>query len=169
MTLLWDLYWPVAAAGLVIGIVVGWFAFPLGASRKRRYGLIAIGLAGAIGIAALWHGPLGAGERLQRMIDTRVRAELDRLELPFIKATLDQPLSRSLVLSGPADDFQREELPRYMLEIPGVAAATWSERGGYPVPLAVEAAAAGVLAFLIGLLLTYLIELRRRANAHWRW
>ena len=169
MSLLWSLYWPVVAAGFLIGLIVGWFALRLGTARRRRWGLIAIGLGLATTIASLWHGPGGAGERVERVIESSARAELDRLELPFISAELRRPLTRTLILSGPADDFQRSELPSYMLEIPGVAAATWSARGGYPLPLLLEAAIAAVIAFLLGLLLTYLIELRRRANAHWRW
>ena len=169
MTVLWAFYWPAVAAALVIGIVLGWFAFRVSTSRRLYAVLVALGVVGAIGSAALWHGPLGAGERVEALIETSARAELDRLELPFVTAELYRPLSRSLILSGPADDFQRAELPRYMLEIPGVAEASWSERGRYPVPLVAEAAVAAVIALLIGLLLSYLIQLRRRAHAGRRW
>lgn len=37
------------------------------------------------------------------------------------------------------------------------------------IPLAVEAGAMALGGFLTGLLLAYLVELRRRANAEWRW
>ena len=37
------------------------------------------------------------------------------------------------------------------------------------IPLIVEACAMSVAAFLIGLLLAYLVEMRRRTNAEWRW
>jgi hypothetical protein len=35
------------------------------------------------------------------------------------------PLSRRLVLSGPADDFQRSELVRRLDEVPGVLEVRW--------------------------------------------
>jgi hypothetical protein len=37
------------------------------------------------------------------------------------------------------------------------------------MPLIVEACAMSLVGFSIGLLLAYLIELRRRVNAEWRW
>jgi hypothetical protein len=37
------------------------------------------------------------------------------------------------------------------------------------MPLIVEASVVSLVGFLIGLTLAYLIELRRRANADWRW
>ena len=37
------------------------------------------------------------------------------------------------------------------------------------MPVIVEAAGVSFAGFLIGLTLAYLIELRRRANADWRW
>ena len=37
------------------------------------------------------------------------------------------------------------------------------------MPLIAEACALSLGGFLIGLTLAYLIELRRRANAEWRW
>jgi hypothetical protein len=77
------------------------------------------------------------------------------------------PLSRTLVLSGPADDFQRSELLRIMNLLAGVRDVSWSNRGG--VPLFAESAVAALLGFLFGLLLAYLIELRRRHNAQWNW
>ena len=37
------------------------------------------------------------------------------------------------------------------------------------MPLIVEAWIASLAGFLIGLTVAYLVELRRRANAEWRW
>jgi hypothetical protein len=37
------------------------------------------------------------------------------------------------------------------------------------MPLIVEACAVSLAGFLFGLTLAYLVELRRRANAEWRW
>jgi cell division protein FtsX len=88
---------------------------------------------------------------------TKVHADLHR-----------GPLTRRVLLSGPADDFQRSELARLIEEIPGVREARWSADGG-GIPLIVEGMAAALLGFLFGLLLAYLVELRRRYNAQWNW
>jgi hypothetical protein len=77
------------------------------------------------------------------------------------------PLTRRIDLSGPADDFQRSEIARLLSQIPGVSSARWSDRGG--VPLIAEGAGISLLGFLLGLLLAYLVELRRRHNAQWNW
>ena len=37
------------------------------------------------------------------------------------------------------------------------------------IPLIVEAGAIAFGGFLVGLLFAYLVELRRRSNAEWRW
>ena len=89
-----------------------------------------------------------------------------------VQARLERgPLTRRLILSGPADDFQRSELVRIMDGIPGVADARWAaaaSRGG-SLPLIVEAMLYALVGFGLGLLAAYFAELRRRANAEWRW
>ena len=55
-----------------------------------------------------------------------------------------------------------------METLPGVSAATWSNAGG-GTPLIAEGAGTSLLGFLIGLVLAYLVELRRRYNAQWNW
>ena len=91
-----------------------------------RRTILLLGLAATVGITALWHGPLGAGERLANETEARARATLDYYELPMIQARLQRgPLSRRLVLSGPADDFQRAELVRILDETPGVLEVRW--------------------------------------------
>lgn len=91
----------------------------------RRTTLL-VGLAACIGFNAAWHGPLGAGERLARLSETSARHTLDHYEMPMIQAKLQRgPLSRRLVLSGPADDFQRSELVRILDETPGVLEVRW--------------------------------------------
>lgn len=170
MILLWPFYWPAIAVGLAVGLVAGWLAYYRRA-RTNRAMLIA-GIAAAVAVAVAWHGPAGAGDRFASRVEQAARAELDRLELPFIAGRLRRdPLERTLVLAGPADDFQRRELPAYMVEVPGVEDARWrhSRARGYGIPLLAEAASAVLIAFALGLLLSYLLELRRRANADWRW
>jgi len=85
-----------------------------------------IGLAATVGFTALWHGPLGAGDRMAAYVESQARRTLDYYELPMIQARLQRgPLSRRLVLSGPADDFQRAELIRILDETPGVLEVRW--------------------------------------------
>jgi hypothetical protein len=44
-----------------------------------------------------------------------------------VSARLERgPLRRRLVLTGPADDFQRAELVRILDEVPGVAEVRWA-------------------------------------------
>ena len=97
------------------------------------------------------------------------RQTLDYYEMTKVTAHLHHgPLTRRLILSGPADDFQSSELVRIMGDLPGVSNARWSAKGG-GLPLIVEGMAAAVLGFLLGLLLAYLVELRRRYNSQWNW
>jgi hypothetical protein len=92
---------------------------------NRRTILLA-GLAANAAFAAAWHGPLGAGERLARQSEASARRTLDYYEMPMVQAHLQRrPLSRRLILTGPADDFQRGELVRILDETPGVLDVRW--------------------------------------------
>ena len=92
----------------------------------NRYALIASGAAAVTAITWLWHEPLGAGDRLALHIEAQARLQLDRDEMQRVTAQLQRhPLSRRLILSGPADDFQRGEIKRRMEAIPGVGEAVW--------------------------------------------
>ena len=164
MNILWSYFWPVFAAGLLAGAIAGSIAF----RRSRRPTIIAAGVAASLAAAAIWHGPLGAADRLESAVDRDARDVLDFYEMKEVQGILHQdPLSRRLVLTGPADDFQRRELVRIMGHLPGVREASWSGRGG--LPLIAEAAIASLVGFLVGAMLAYLIELRRRYNAQWKW
>ena len=88
--------------------------------------VILLGIAATVGSTALWHGPLGAGERLARQVEADARRQLDADEMSQIQAHMQRsPLSRRLVLSGPADDFQRSELVRRLDGVPGVLEVRW--------------------------------------------
>ena len=83
------------------------------------------------------------------------------------------PLARRLILSGPADDFQRAELVRILDDIPGVLEVRWDaaslpqeRRTGAMIPLAIEAQLFALTGFALGMIGAYIGELRRRAN---RW
>ncbi len=139
-----------------------------------RTSLLAVGIVLVIGLTALWHGPAGTADRIADRIESAARAELDRLEMTEIDARLArQPLTRTLLLSGPADDFQQTELVRIMGTIPGAGGARWVDdnqrRSDFDLPLLLIAELMALVGFSIGLLFAYLVELRRRANAEWRW
>jgi hypothetical protein len=93
----------------------------------KRNLILALGIAATIAETALWHGPFGAGEELATKVERTASAGLVRLEMPMVNARLERgPLTRRLVLSGPADDFQQMELVRIMDEIPGVSGVRWA-------------------------------------------
>ena len=120
-------------------------------------------------LAALWHGPLGAADRFTSEVEGDARRALIHYEMPQITAHLHHgPLTRALILSGRADDFQTTELARLFSQLPGVSRAQWTNSDA-GAPLIVEAAGVSILGFLFGLLLAYLVELRRRYNAQWTW
>jgi hypothetical protein len=166
MNALWSYFWPAFAAGLLIGAVAGLIAFR---RRKKRNVVLAAGFGATLALAALWHGPLGGADRFTVLVERTARQVLDVYEMPKVTARLHHgPLSRRLVLAGPADAFQTAELVRLMSAVPGVSRAQWSASPAGP-PLILEGAGAALMGFLLGLLLAYLVELRRRYNAQWNW
>ena len=166
MNALWSYFWPLFAAGLVVGAVAGTFAFRRGA---RRHIAFIAGAAAALAAAVLWHGPLGGAARFTAKVERQARQTLDFYEMTQVRAALHRgPLSRRLMLSGTADDFQRSELVRIMGELPGVRDATW-RRGGAGVPLLAEGALATLGGFILALILAYLVALRRRYTAQFKW
>jgi hypothetical protein len=166
MNVLWSYFWPAFGLGMASGVVAGAIGF-----RRRPMRLIALGggFVASLLLAALWHGPLGGADRFSTRVNRGIRATLVYYEMTQVTAHLHHdPLTRRVLLSGPADDFQRSELVRLMDELPGVSGASWSS-DACGVPLIVEDAAVSLLGFLLGLLLAYLVELRRRYNAQWNW
>ena len=166
MNAFWSYFWPAFGAGLLFGVVAGAIGFRPRAKRNLALG---VGVVVSLGAALLWHGPLGAADRFAADVERNARRTAVYYEVPQVSAHLHRgPLTRQILLSGPADDFQRVELVRLMEDIPGVSDASWSSGGG-TLPLIAEGAVAAVLGFLFGLLLAYLVELRRRYNAQWNW
>jgi hypothetical protein len=166
MSALWSYFWPALAMGLLIGVLTGIFAFR---RRAKRLALLAAGPLLSIAAASLWHGPLGAADRFTTGVEGIARQALVNYDAPagLTVRLHHEPLTRELILSGPANDFQRAEAARLLSQIPGVSRAVWAPSVG--VPLIVEGAAVALAGFLFGLLLAYLVELRRRYNAQWNW
>ena len=166
MNAFWTYFWPALGLGAAAGVVTGAIGFQRDAKRTM---VMALGLLASILLAAAWHGPLGGADRYSAKVGKGIRATLIYYEVTQVDAHLEQsPLTRRILLSGQADDFQRSELVRLMEELPGVSSATWST-GTRAVPLIVQGSAASILGFLLGLALAYLVALRRRYNAQWNW
>ncbi len=165
MTPFWAYFWPPFVAGVAIGIIAGFIAFR---RTGKRIIAQASGALAAILLAGIWHGPIGAADRFAAKVESTISEALVNNELPEVSGHLQRgPLTRRAVLSGPADDFQRREVIKLMHVVPGVESASWSR--GESVPLIVEGAIAAILGYLFGLLVAYLVELRRRYNAQWNW
>jgi hypothetical protein len=125
MTALWHYYWPVLTAAMVLGLVSGVIAFRRPPGRAR-YGPLGAGLISSLLVAAIWHGPAGTGQRMAQDIERASRIALDNYEMTQVTARLERdPLRRTLVLHGPADDFQQRELIRIMNQVPGVDSVRW--------------------------------------------
>jgi len=184
MSSVWSFFWPLLAAGLVIGAIAGTFGLRIpraeakakmegepvvAGSRRRAWLCLVAGLIACAGATGVWSGPMGAARVLTHRVERDARITLDNYEMLQVGAYLHRkPLSRRLILYGPADDFQRSELARILGQIPGVREVRWSDKGG-GVPLFVEGFGAAILGFLLGWLLAYLFELRRRYNTQWNW
>jgi hypothetical protein len=180
----WSYFLPVFSTGLILGAIAGTGAFRLkivrpkdrpgepdlvNQPRQRRVAFLVAGAALSIVAAALWHGPLGAADRFTTKIERIARDVLAANDAPNgVNVQIHHgPLTRQLILSGPGNDFQQAEAARLLEQIPGVSEATWTRSAG--IPLVIEGAIAAVLGFLLGLLLAYLVELRRRHNSQWTW
>lgn len=181
MSLLWHFYWPAIVAGLVIGILAGRHGFrraseneaPAAPKKKglARYPLL-IGMLAAFAVGSLWHS-LVAGQQYARHVEGVVAVKLADLEMTSVRARLERgPMRRTLLLNGPADDFQRTELVKLMGRQQGVSSGRWidpPQGKSALLPLFVEAGIMALIGFVFGLLLAYLLELRRRSNAGWSW
>jgi len=100
--------------------------------------LLLLGALATLGATEIYHGLLGGGGEVQRQVEGQARKVLDINEMTQVQAHLAQrPLSRTLILSGPADDFQRSELVRVLGDLPGVARVEWD-----PASLPVESSVA---------------------------
>ena len=166
MNAFWTYFWPALGLGAATGVLTGAMGFRRDAKRTM---VLAVGFLGSILLAAAWHGPLGGADRFSAKVGKGIRATMDYYEVTQVDAHLEQgPLTRRILLSGRADDFQRSELVRLMEELPGVSSATWST-SRRAVPLIAQGAAVSILGFLLGLTLAYLVALRRRYNAQWNW
>jgi hypothetical protein len=90
-----------------------------------------IGLAAALLTGWIGHGPLGQGEAFVDRLDAQAKAVIRANELPVQVRFERNPLSREAILSGQADQFQREGIAGFpgingrVAAIPGVSGVRW--------------------------------------------
>jgi hypothetical protein len=164
-----DYFWPSFAAGVVIGVIALTIIFRRRSSRRRKLPAVAVAIGAAVLLSLVWSGPLGGGRQFIDSVEPVARETLDYYEMTQVSAPLGHaPLTRELILEGPADDFQRSELVRVMSQVPGVSGAAWKGGNG-AWPIVLEGALMAIAGLLLGALLAYLFELHRRYNAQWSW
>lgn len=119
-----------------------------------------IGFAAALLAGWIAHGPLGRGALFIDSVQAQAEQVVRDAALPGVTVSFPRdPLARVAILSGPANDFQREgqgDLPGLndrVAAVPGVSEVRWadaaSSAGGFP--LLVETLIMVAFAFLIGL------------------
>ena len=133
-----------------------------------------IGLAAALLMGWIHFGPLGNGEALVESLERQAAEAVARAELPGIDVSLGRdPLTRVATLSGEANQFQREgkgSLPglnNVVGEIEGIARVQWTDQDpSAGTPLIGETLLLVAGAYLIGILLAWLIWARKRPEGY---
>lgn len=100
------------------------------------YAKFLIGMAAALLAGWIGYGPLGQGGAFIDRIEAQAQAEIRDAAVPGVAVhLLRDPLRREALLSGPANDFQREGQGLYpgindrVLAVPGVGGVTWADTG----------------------------------------
>jgi hypothetical protein len=132
-----------------------------------------IGFAFAMLAGWGYYGPAGQGEKLAGRIESDARNLVDQARLAGTSVRLErEPLSRNLVLSGQANDLQREGLGSglgvkdYARATPDVGQVRWDdEPKAFSLPLLAETLIVAALAWLAGLLLGTLLFNRRERHS----
>ena len=134
-----------------------------------------IGLAAVLIMGFVWHGPLGNGARMIESLETQARSAAAEAELAGVRVDMARdPLARAAVISGEANDLQREGLGEtgmgvkdYVRQVEGIASVRWSDEpadGG--LPLLAEILILIAFAFLIGLFIAWLLWGRPKRESY---
>ena len=121
---------------------------------------ILIGFAAALLAGWIAHGPLGRGALFLDSLQAQAEAVLRDAAVAGVTASLPRdPLTRTVWLSGPANDLQRngqgglQGITQRVAAVPGVAEVRWTDENSSPggIPLLVETLGLAIAAFLLGL------------------
>jgi hypothetical protein len=92
-----------------------------------------IGLAATLLMGWIHHGPLGNGQALVDRLEAQARTAVAAAEVPGVDVRLARdPYSRKAILSGPANEFQREGMGEFpglnerVMAVEGIAAVEWA-------------------------------------------
>jgi hypothetical protein len=92
-----------------------------------------IGLAAVLLMGWVYHGPLGNGEALIGRLEAEASAAVAEGGVPGVEVRLQRdPLSRAAILSGPANDFQREGMGQFpglndrVRSVEGISRLEWA-------------------------------------------
>jgi len=120
-----------------------------------------IGAAAALLAGWIAHGPLGQGAAFAARLQAQAQAVVTEAELSDVTVRIARaPLARRAILSGPADDFQREGQGTFpglndrIGGLAGIAGLQWVDEppaGAWPLPLLLETELIVLIAFLAGL------------------
>jgi OOP family OmpA-OmpF porin len=99
-----------------------------------RWLKLLIGVSAALAAGVISHGPMGRGEAFVSVLEAKANAEVRKAELPGVQVRMERsPLSRRAVLTGNANDFQREGmglLPGIndrVSAVPGISGIRWDD------------------------------------------
>jgi hypothetical protein len=127
------------------------------AHSMSRLTRLLIGLVAALAAGWIAYGPLGRGNVYLDTVEARARAVVRETGIAGVNVRMSRaPMSRTAILSGPANDFQREGIGGFpglnerVAGVAGVSAVRWDAQGGGK-PLIVELLGLVALAYLIGI------------------
>jgi hypothetical protein len=137
-----------------------------------RWPKVLTGLAATLIAGWIVHAPLGQGAAFLDGVQARAQAAVRAAGVTTVEVRMGHdPLSRVALLSGEANDFQRNGmglLPGIngrVAEVAGVGAVRWTDRAegrGFALPLLVETEALAVLLYAIGIGIGWIIFRPRR-------
>ena len=134
-----------------------------------------IGLAAVVAMGWISHGPLGKGEEMLARIEAEAQAGVDATALPIHVEMQRDPMARVAILSGQADEFQREGqgslkgINDIVRETDGVSGFRWNDAPsseGRAMPLLLELLLPILAAYLAGIGIAWLFFGRPKRESY---
>jgi hypothetical protein len=141
-----------------------------------RLAKLLIGVAAALLAGWIAHEPLGQGDAFIASVEAKAKSAIREAGVPGIEVSFTrETLRRDALLSGPANDFQREGQGQFpgindrILAVPGVSGVAWTDSGpvgggGLKLPLLVETELLVLGFFALGILLGRLVFRPKREH-----